>query len=301
MTRQLSVGFALAGVATLTTIVAPAPPKADAAFPGAVGRIAMTLARPGSSSEVWTVSQAGTRLRLVVRARTDAVAPSWSSDGRRLVLVIGGAVWRVNGDGQRLTRVTGRAVVDAESPAWSPDGKQIAFAARTRGNNFDIYVCRADGTGLRRLTRSPLPDERPSWSPDGRRIVFARAISSRRSDVWLMTANGSSQRAVGYGAAPDWSPDGKLIALTLGRGIAVMRPDGTGLTRLVDGPGIAGDPAWSPDGHWIVFWSDRASDEATKGDLYVVTTDGESVTRVTYEPEVWHFDPSWQPLPRRAP
>jgi Tol biopolymer transport system component len=67
---------------------------------------------------------------------------------------------------------------------------------------------------------------------------------------------------------------------------------------LVDGPGIAGDPAWSPDGSWIVFWSDRASGEATKGDLYLVSTDGEYVTRVTDQPELWHFDPSWQPLPR---
>jgi Tol biopolymer transport system component len=51
---------------------------------------------------------------------------------------------------------------------------------------------------------------------------------------------------------------------------------------------------------WIVFWSDRASDEATKGDLYLVTTEGEYVTRVTYQPELWHFGPSWQPLPRNG-
>jgi TolB protein len=296
--RHLGAGFALAGAATIATIVSPAARKADAAFPGAVGRIAMTVVSPGSSAQIWTVSPTGTRLRLIVRARTDAVASSWSADGRRLALVIGGAVWRVNGDGHRLARVTRSAVVDAESPAWSPDGKRIAFAARTRGRNFDIYVCRTDGSSLQRLTRSLLPDEHPSWSPDGRRIVFARATSSVRSEVWLMNANGSSQRRLSYGGAPDWSPDGKLVAFTLGRGIALSRLDGTGLTRLVDGPGIAGDPAWSPDGRWIVFWSDRASGEATKGDLYLVTTDGEYVSRVTYQPELWHFDPSWQPLPR---
>jgi Tol biopolymer transport system component len=298
--RLLGAGLALAGAATLATTVSPAPPPAEAAFPGAVGRIAMTLASSGSSAQVWTISATGTNPRLVVRTKTDVVAPSWSADGRRLVLVIGGAVWRVNGDGQRLARVTGRSVVDPESPAWSPDGKEIAFAARTRGSNFDIYVCRSDGGKLRRLTRSPLADEHPSWSRDGRRIVFARAISALRSEVWLMSATGSSQRRVGYGGAPDWSPDGRWIAVTLGRGIAVMRPDGTALTRLVDGPGMAGDPAWSPDGRWIVFWSDRASEEATKGDLYLVTTDGEDVTRVTSQPELWHFDPSWQPLPRHG-
>jgi Tol biopolymer transport system component len=63
---------------------------------------------------------------------------------------------------------------------------------------------------------------------------------------------------------------------------------------------MAGDPAWSPDGRWIVFWSDRVSAEATKGDLYVATVDGEIVERLTYEPELWHFAPSWQPVGRRV-
>jgi TolB protein len=210
--------------------------------------------------------------------------------------VIGGAVWRVNGDGRRLARVTGAGVVDAESPSWSPDGKRIAFAARTSGRNFDIYVCRLDGSGLRRLTRSTLVDEQPSWSPDGRRIAFARARSSGRSEIWLMNADGAAAHRVGDGGAPDWSPDGRRIALTLGGTIAVVRADGTGLGRLVEGPGTAGDPAWSPDGRSIVFWSDRASGEATKGDLYLVPAKGGEVRRVTFEPELWHFDPSWQPL-----
>ncbi len=63
---------------------------------------------------------------------------------------------------------------------------------------------------------------------------------------------------------------------------------------------MAGDPAWSPDGRWIVFWSDRASDEATKGALYLTTANGEIVERLTHEPELWHFAPSWQPLGRRT-
>ena len=42
------------------------------------------------------------------------------------------------------------------------------------------------------------------------------------------------------------------------------------------------------------------SDEATKGDLYLATVDGEIVERLTYEPELWHFAPTWQPLGRRT-
>jgi TolB protein len=288
---------AAAAIALATTGLSGAP-VAEASYPGAAGRIAMSVLEPGSSARIWTISSAGTRSRLVVRAKTDVVAPSWSADGRRLAVVIGGAVWRVNGDGRRLGRVTRAGVVDAESPTWSPDGKRIAFAARTRGSNFDVYVCRVDGGGLRRLTRSALADEHPSWSPNGRRIAFARARSSVRSEIWVMNADGAAPRRVADGGSPDWSPDGRRLAVTLGGAIAVVRPDGTGVERLVEGPGTAGAPAWSPDGRWIVFWSDRASGEATKGDLYLVPSNGGEVRRLTSEPDLWHFDPSWQPLPR---
>jgi TolB protein len=294
--RSPGISSTLAALALAAAVASPAPQPADAAYPGGAGRIAMAILTPGHTVEIWSVSSTGTRPRRILHLRTDAVGPSWSADGRRLTLVIGGAVWRVNGDGQRLARVTGRSVVDAESPAWSPRGTRIVLAARTSGPNFDIYTCRTDGSGLRRLTRSPLPDEHPSWSPDGKRIVFTRATSTLRSELRLMNADGTAQRRLGLGGSPDWSPDGKRIAFTLGNAIAVMRVDGSGLERLVDGPGAAGDPAWSPDGRRIAFWSDRASGEATKGDLYVVGADGSSVQRLTEQPDLWHFDPSWQPL-----
>jgi TolB protein len=62
-------------------------------------------------------------------------------------------------------------VTYTDSPAWSPNGKWIAFVART-GNGFDIYVCRADGSGTR-LVASGNSNENPRWSPDSRHLVFA--------------------------------------------------------------------------------------------------------------------------------
>jgi len=54
-------------------------------------------------------------------------------------------------------------------PAWAPDGSRIAFV-----RNQDIYLIKAGGTGLRRLTRAatPLGDGQPAWSSDGRRLAF---------------------------------------------------------------------------------------------------------------------------------
>ena len=75
------------------------------------------------------------------------------------------------------------------------------FAARTARSNYDIYVSRLNGTGLKRLTRSPLIDEHPSWAPDGRRIVFMRTKAAPLFELWIMNADGTHQRRLGLGRA----------------------------------------------------------------------------------------------------
>jgi Tol biopolymer transport system component len=49
-------------------------------------------------------------------------------------------------------------------PVWSPDGRMVAFVSRRDGNE-EIYVMNADGSGQRRLTRTPWNDKSPAWSP----------------------------------------------------------------------------------------------------------------------------------------
>ncbi|HXV76347.1 MAG TPA: hypothetical protein VD788_08505, partial [Candidatus Polarisedimenticolaceae bacterium] len=62
-------------------------------------------------------------------------------------------------------------------PQRSPDGDRIAFTLRTtdldenRGRT-DIWICGADGSGLRRLTTDPASDSNPRWAPDGKTIYF---------------------------------------------------------------------------------------------------------------------------------
>ena len=108
-------------------------------------------------------------------SKRDVFNASWSPDGRRIVveLAAGGqsdlAVMKPDGTGlRRLTRT--RAL--ETNPVWSPDGRKIAFTSdrhlrrgkRERwGPEFELYVMRADGTRIRRLTRNALPDLLPDW------------------------------------------------------------------------------------------------------------------------------------------
>jgi Tol biopolymer transport system component len=56
-------------------------------------------------------------------------------------------------------------------PKWSPDGKQIAFTS-TRDGNYEVYLIRPDGTGLRNLTQHDAVDKDPAWTPDGSQVTF---------------------------------------------------------------------------------------------------------------------------------
>jgi TolB protein len=65
-------------------------------------------------------------------------------------------------DGSGLTTLTHSG--HAFEPAWSPDGTRIAFTS-LRGGRGQIYSIRADGTGLRRLTKDRYDDGAPDWQP----------------------------------------------------------------------------------------------------------------------------------------
>ena len=103
----------------------------------------------------------------------------------------------------------------AISPDWSPDGRWVAFSGTgsrsVTKDNYDIYVIRRNGTGLRRLTRGDGAHSTPVWSPDGRSIAYvapSRPPPARyQSDLYVMRRNGSHKRRIARRAtSPSWQP-----------------------------------------------------------------------------------------------
>jgi dipeptidyl aminopeptidase/acylaminoacyl peptidase len=103
---------------------------------------------------------------------------------------------------------------DGAGAAWSPNGKWIAFAtalgvaARRCGEDgcgptTDIDVVRLDGSGRRRVTRTPGDETNPSWSPDSKWLV-AQLLPGRtyyESSMHLVAfaVDGSCYRRLGSG------------------------------------------------------------------------------------------------------
>ena len=116
---------------------------------------------------LWVINVATGAAREILSFDTDndsASEPAWSPDGRWIAFTRGprdstddppdSELWRVRPDGsglRQLTHLTGAAPVGP--PAWSPDGRRLAFTMYTGGDNRPVATIRANGSGLRVLTR----------------------------------------------------------------------------------------------------------------------------------------------------
>jgi TolB protein len=96
---------------------------------------------------------------------------------------------------------------------------------------------------------------------------------------------------------PAWSPDGRLIAITLNNNgldgnweIYTMDAVGNNLSQLTRNDANDLYPAWSPDGRQIAFISYRDG----RAELYLMEADGSHVRRLTNN-RVEEASPAWSP------
>ncbi len=175
----------------------------------------------------------------------------------------------VNGD-DSVTAITSLGADETRGASWSPDGESILFHSNADGD-FDLYTVPAEGGDPVNITDSNSNDRDPSWSPDGRFIAFA------------------SDRAGG----------GTLEIYVIGFGAAFAGPesdfavDSGSICQLTDASDSSFAPAWSPNGRFIAFISNRDRDN----DLYVMNADGSNEQIISSgDGFVWQERaPAWSP------
>lgn len=97
------------------------------------------------------------------------VEPVMSPDGSKVVYraIIGGQhdIWVLDLASGESVNLTNDADADIE-PDWSPDGDWIAYGSLRPGAPFfDLYVMRADGSNVQRVTTDPAKEANPVWGP----------------------------------------------------------------------------------------------------------------------------------------
>ena len=285
--------------------------RAQAAFPGANGRIAVV-----SDERLYTMNPNGTD-KTYLPGTEDARDPSWSPDGQKIAFSAfsGGdsEVYIIDLNTEQVTPLTNNAAVEDRYPTWSPNGQKIAFAS-DRDGDYDIYKMNAapqSATNVpKKLTTNTKDDLEPAWSPNGGKITFARYRDGGNSDIYIMDNSPSTEGATNISrttsseSSPDWSPSGEKIAFANSGnrpGIYVMNKDGSNKNRVAFPRHEffylpPKDPAWSPNGRKIAYSIRLAPDEpASDSEIFVINKDGSNKNRLTNN-TTDDSAPDWQPI-----
>lgn len=235
----------------------------------------------------------------------DGFYPSWSPDGREIVVSAGDFV----NPAERFTNsflfavdvVTGnrRDVLRTEDSiqgSWSPHGNRIAYWYYGPGGVRDIRTVAADGSGaVVRVTDDQALDWNPVWSPDGAFLYFA-SNRGGSMNLWRVAIDEESGRTLaepeavatpaGYFEHLTFSRDGRTFAFAEGNYSSNLErvdfdpADGKttgGPFPITQGQNILRNPAVSPDGQWIAF--DRLVNQ--QEDIFVSRRDGTEMRQLT--------------------
>ena len=238
----------------------------------------------GGSADLFRVKPDGSGLEQLTDDPAYDDQAAFSPDSKRLVFVSsrgGGrsALWTLDLATHRAKALTTGGGGDFR-PSWSGDGKWIAFSSsREHAAPFahgrwerlqlaDIYIVRADGSGLKKLMPSDGFCGSPKWMPDSTHVLAycmtgEQTLANRLAnpepgnDTKLVSIDITSGAATDLPAGPGVKINPSPLP---GNDVGYVRKDkgdpGGGIYYLSGMRGPSGDirtASWSPDGKRVVF------------------------------------------------
>ena len=194
----------------------------------------------------------------------------------------------------------------ASRPRWSPDGKYLSFLSARGEGKTQVWLLDRQGGEAQQLTEVPQGVGSYDWSPDGTRLVLevqdpspeeiaarkdeeqgVKPARARTQPPWVIDRLQTKQDYVGY-------LDHRRTHLY------VCDVKAKKLTQVTSGDYDDGSAAWSPDGRFIAFVSnrDKEPDATFNTEIWLVASDnpdqGRTLVRLTDNPGE-DQDPVWSP------
>lgn len=198
-----------------------------------------------------------------------------------------------------------------EAPNWTPDGSTLVL--NSRGG---LYLFDLESRSLRQLDLGEVGSVNNDHiiSPDGEHIFFSAAgtlysVPVGGGDVRKVSNDFPAEQQYHY-----WlhgvSPDGTTLAYVSTQATAEDWTNARGLIRLATIPAAGGEdtyltgeqtgvhfdgPEYSPDGEWIYYNSEEATERPGEAQIFRMRPDGADHQQLTFDDRVnWfpHIDPS---------
>jgi TolB protein len=210
----------------------------------------------GSKSSIFVQTlRTGNRFRVSSKPGING-APSFSPDGRKLVVTLGGVdgnldIYVLDINSRNATRLTTHRAIDTEG-TWSPDGDYIYFTS-DRSGGPQIYRVSASGGTPERVTFEGSYNARPRLSPDGSRLAMVHndrgnyriaVMDLERKDLLVLSKGRQDE-------SPSFAPNSDILiyATRQGRNGVLETVSADGLIRQKMASRAGGDvrePVWSP-------------------------------------------------------
>jgi len=219
------------------------------------GRQLAYVSFEGSKSSIFVQTlRSGNRFQVSSKPGING-APSFSPDGRKLVITLGGVdgnldIYVLDITSRQTTRLTTHRAIDTEG-TWSPDGRTIYFTS-DRSGGPQVYRISASGGTPERVTFEGSYNARPRLSPDGTRLAMVHndrgnfriaVMNIARKDLLVLSTGQQDE-------SPSFAPNSdSLIYATRQGGDGVLETvsaDGLIRQKMASGKGDVREPVWSP-------------------------------------------------------